>query len=143
VDTDNGIVRFLETKTHTARAVPLIGEALRVIRMLRQTDQSTHDWVFPGLNGKAPRFFDQSWRIARRNACITNFRFHDLRHTYASYLAMSGASLRDIAELLGHTKIQMSMIYSHLCESHTAPIVAKMAQQFLQPPQKPEGDTPA
>lgn len=58
---------------------------------------------------------------------ITNFRFHDLRHTFASYLAMQGgASLLDIATVLGHKTLQMVQRYTHLSEAYTAGIVARM-----------------
>ena len=49
---------------------------------------------------------------------IEDFRFHDLRHSTASYLAMNGASLAEIAEILGHKTLQMVKRYSHLSEQH-------------------------
>ncbi|MEE9147725.1 MAG: tyrosine-type recombinase/integrase, partial [Candidatus Tectomicrobia bacterium] len=54
------------------------------------------------------------------------FRFHDLRHSAASYLAMSGASLVEMAEILGHKTLQMVQRYAHLSEAHTAGVVARM-----------------
>ena len=51
-------------------------------------------------------------------ARITNFKFHDLRHTAASYLAMNQASLLEIGELLGHKTIQMTKRYAHLSNAH-------------------------
>jgi integrase len=51
-------------------------------------------------------------------ANIADFRFHDLRHTFASHLAMRGVSLRAIAQLLGHKTLQMVMRYSHLSPEH-------------------------
>jgi integrase len=55
-----------------------------------------------------------------------NFRFHDLRHSAASYLAMNGASLAEIADILGHKTLQMTKRYAHLSEAHTAGVVARM-----------------
>src|SRR4030095_105520 len=57
---------------------------------------------------------------------VYNFRFHDLRHSAASYLAMNGASLAEIAEVLGHKTLAMVKRYAHLSEAHTAGIVARM-----------------
>ncbi|MBO1382123.1 integrase [Vibrio cholerae] len=62
--------------------------------------------------------FDCYWREATSSAKITNFRFHDLRHTCASILAMNGASLLEICQVLGHKSITMTQRYAHLCVSH-------------------------
>ena len=64
-------------------------------------------------------------------AKIENFRFHDLRHSAASYLAMNGASLAEIAEVLGHKTLQMVKRYAHLSEAHTAKVVAKMNESIF------------
>ena len=62
---------------------------------------------------------------------IDDFRFHDLRHSAASYLAMSGATLAEIEEVLGHKTLQMVKRYSHLTEQHTSKVVARMNERFL------------
>ena len=62
---------------------------------------------------------------------IENFRFHDLRHSTASYLAMNGASLLEIAEILGHKTLQMVKRYSHLAESHTASVLKSMNMKIF------------
>jgi len=54
-----------------------------------------------------------------------NIRFHDLRHTCASYLAQNGASLLEIADVLGHKQIQMTKRYAHLCVSHKQKLIEK------------------
>jgi len=56
-------------------------------------------------------FLDYAWRQACAQAGLVDFHFHDLRHTSASYLAMSGASLRDIAEILGHKSLKQTLKY--------------------------------
>ena len=61
------------------------------------------DFLFPAPgNPSKPETFQKSWGRAVQQAKIRDFRFHDLRHTVASYMAMSGASEREIAEVLGH-----------------------------------------
>jgi integrase len=71
------------------------------------------------------------FRTALKHAGITDFRFHDLRHSAASYLAMNGASLAEIAEVLGHKTLQMVKRYAHLSEAHTARVVAKMNEKIF------------
>src|SRR5262245_53923378 len=84
--------------------------------------------VFPRNDGQEPLDIRSAWEVARTNAGIENFRFHDLRHTAASYLAMSGASLAEIAEILGHKTLQMVQRYAHLSEAHTAAVVGRMTK---------------
>ena len=68
----------------------------------------------------------RAWGNAVERAGIANFRFHDLRHSAASYLAMNGASLAEIAEVLGHKTLAMVKRYAHLSEAHTRSIVERM-----------------
>jgi integrase len=72
-----------------------------------------------------------AFQQALRAAAIPDFRFHDLRHSAASYLAMNGASLVEIAEVLGHKTLQMVKRYAHLSEAHTAGVVARMNAAML------------
>ena len=67
--------------------------------------------------------FRKEWIKALRRAEIDDFRFHDLRHTCASYLAQNGASLLEIADVLGHKQIQMTKRYAHLCVSHKQKLI--------------------
>lgn len=63
-----------------------------------------------------------------KRAELVNFRFHDLRHSAASYLAMNGASLLEIGEILGHKTLSMVKRYAHLTESHTRSVVERMTR---------------
>jgi integrase len=72
-----------------------------------------------------------AWENALKKAGIEDFRFHDLRHSAASYLAMNGASLAEIAEVLGHKTLQMVKRYAHLSEAHTHSIVSKMNERIF------------
>ena len=67
----------------------------------------------------------EAWEYAVKRAGIADFRFHDLRHTFASYLAMNGATL-EIAEVLGHKTLAMVKRYAHLSEAHTRGVVERM-----------------
>jgi len=59
-------------------------------------------------------------------AKIGSFRWHDLRHTFASRLVMAGVDLRTVADLMGHKKIQMTMRYAHLAPAHNLAAVDKL-----------------
>lgn len=126
VDFGQGVVRFLKTKTHEPRSVPLLGEARTLLEQLAQRRRPSDVWVFARPDGRQPVEIDSAWRTARALADIAPCRFHDLRHTFASYCAMSGASLRTIADLLGHAKITQTMVYTHLLKSHTRGAVEEM-----------------
>jgi len=134
VDLEGRCLRLLATKNGSTRVVPLVGEALTVLRQQYATRRLNVPWVFPRSDGKGAVDIDGSWRRMMQKVQLPNFRFHDLRHTAASYLAMSGATLAEIAEVLGHRSLQVTKRYSHFLDSHTAGVVERMAAQFLTPP---------
>lgn len=135
VDLEQGLLRFVRTKNGEGRAVPLSQDALILLRAWRITQTPESVWVFPRADGHRPIDISKAWYIARHKAGLDDFRFHDLRHTAASYLAMSGASLVEIAHILGHKTMRMVQRYSHFTDVHTRGTVEKMAQQFLTPPE--------
>lgn len=126
VDLERRTVRFVDTKNGENRTVPLAQAAVDVLRELRKGRLPVGP-VFPFT----PDQIDKPWREARDAAGLADFRFHDLRHSAASYLAMSGASLMDIAAILGHKTLAMVKRYSHLSEQHTKAAVDRMAEKFL------------
>jgi integrase len=91
-------------------------------------------WVFPRRDGQKPLDCTKAWYRVRRNAGLLDFRFHDLRHTFGSYLAMSGATVREIQEALGDKTVEMAVRYTHLSTAHTASVVQRMTDQFLYRP---------
>ena len=94
----------------------------------RRTDT---ELLFPNGNGTKPLNMRVAFDHAVRRAGINDFTFHDLRHTAASYLAMNGATLAEIAEILGHKTFDMVRRYAHLSEAHTASVVERMNRNIF------------
>lgn len=130
VDIPGGRITLHETKNGERRVVPLVGHAVDVVRIIpRRIDTPL---LFPGkVKRDKPIDLRTSWRAALESAEITNFRWHDLRHSAASYLAMNGATLAEIAEVLGHRTLQMVQRYAHLSEAHTAGVVERMNNRIF------------
>jgi integrase len=131
VDLKRGMLTFRKTKNGETRAVPLTGYALEVLTQHAKIRRLDTALVFPERTGTRPMSIREAWKFAVKRAGITNFRFHDLRHSAASYLAMGGASLAEIAEVLGHKTLQMTKRYTHLTESHTRGVVERMNQTIF------------
>jgi integrase len=126
VDLQRGILTFHETKNGERRAVPLTGQALTLMRQYAKVRRLDTAMIFPGPTGSRPLSIRNAFENAVARAGIADFRFHDLRHTAASYLAMNGASLMEIAEVLGHKTLAMVKRYAHLSEAHTRGVVERM-----------------
>lgn len=126
VDFKRQVIILRETKNGEIRVVPLKGYALELIQDLSSKAHFDYNYVFPSKDQKQPIDIRTAWENALIRAEIKDFRFHDLRHTAASYLAMSGATLAEIAEVLGHKTLQMVKRYAHFSEAHTSLIVERM-----------------
>ncbi len=131
IDFSRSIITLHETKNGERRVLPLAGHALELIKNLAKSRSSDCDSVFPGKDSKSPVDIRTPWENALKRAEITDFRWHDLRHSCASYLAMNGASLAEIAEILGHKTLQMVKRYAHLSDSHTSKVVARMNEKIF------------
>ncbi|MDP6924067.1 MAG: site-specific integrase, partial [Candidatus Scalindua sp.] len=121
IDLKNGFILLDVTKNGERREIP-INQTLRdclqsiVIKM-------NSPFVFNDSNGQ--RFGDvkKSFKSACQKAGISDFRFHDLRHTFASHLVMAGVDLVTVKNLLGHKSLSMTLRYAHLAPSHTVKAV--------------------
>jgi integrase len=91
----------------------------------------SHSRLLFGTRQGAPLSIEKEWRRALELARVEDFRFHDLRHTNASYLAMNGASPSDIAEALGHKSYDMVKRYSHLSTTHVGNVVRGMNEKMF------------
>lgn len=127
VDLARGWLTLRETKNGDMRGVPLAGRALELVKEHARTRHRVDTpLLFPGKTPGKPMDLRQPWEKALKQAGIEDFHFHDLRHSAASYLAMNGASLNEIAAVLGHKTLAMVQRYAHLSESHKAGVVGRM-----------------
>ncbi len=131
VDFERGVIILHKTKNGERRIIPLQGYALGLIREHAKIRNLHCDFVFPSRIKCQPIDIRTSWENALKKAGIEDFRFHDLRHSAASYLAMDGASIAEIAEVLGHKTLQMVKRYAHLSEAHTSSVVASMNEKIF------------
>lgn len=128
VDFARRVIQLPETKNGERQALPLVEPAYSELLAWRDKARKDSSLVFAGkLNPNAHVSINHTWQTALKRAGITNFRFHDLRHSFASELAMSGASLAEIAAGTGHKSLSMVKRYAHLSHDHTASVVERMA----------------
>lgn len=115
-------------KSGQTRHVQLNSESATLLEHWRA--QSTSDFVFPSpVTGGKLNNIKRSWGLLKERADIAKFRFHDLRHTFASKLVMAGVDLYTVKELMGHSTIQMTERYAHLAPEHKASAVEKLVSK--------------
>lgn len=132
VDMKRGLITLHKTKNDERRSLPVRGHALDVLSDLRKVRRIDTDLLFPSQRKpEKPVVIRDPWVRALDAAEIVDFRFHDLRHSAASYLAMNGATLPEIAAVLGHKTLQMVQRYAHLSEDHTAQVVERMNESIF------------
>ena len=131
VDLVRRIIILEDTKNGERRALPISSFALEVLTEYAKDSDKT-GLVFPSAhNASKPIEIRKPWLTILQKANIEDFHFHDLRHSAASYLAMNGASLAEIAEVLGHKTLSMVKRYAHLSEAHTAKVVESMNSKIF------------
>lgn len=108
------------------RHVPLNREASDALLAWKSQQENTDGLVFPGKDGKPFNTTKTAWATLLKAANITAFRWHDLRHHFASRLVMAGVDLNTVRELLGHSEISMTLKYAHLAPEHKAAAVARL-----------------
>ncbi len=124
----NLTVHGAKAKSGKTRHVPLNAEALALLKGWWETSGEASGLVFPGRDGGPLNNVRKSWMGALQAAGITHFRWHDLRHTFASRLVMAGVDLNTVRELLGHSTYQMTLRYAHLAPEHKAAAVARLVE---------------
>jgi integrase len=126
VDLKQGFILLGEedTKNGERREIPINGTLKEALLELSQGTKERPRRIdipyvfYDPSNGKAYKDVKRSFHSACKRAKITNFHFHDSRHTFASHLVMAGVDLTTVKELLGHKHLTMTLRYSHLAPSH-------------------------
>jgi integrase len=127
VDLQRSMIVIHDTKNGERRSVPLLGFARELLRERNKVRRIDTDLLFPGkVHPQNPIDLRKPWTIALKAAEIQDFRWHDLRHSAASYLAMSGATPSELAAVLGHKTLAMVKHYAHLSEQHTVSVIERM-----------------
>jgi len=119
VDLERKIIRLTKTKNGSARNVPLNAVALDALKQQKEAvSHEAGDPVFPrpGTRSDCRWWFEPALREAK----ISEYTWHNNRHTFCSWLAMAGVSTREIQVLAGHKTITMAARYAHLSPDATA-----------------------
>jgi integrase len=122
-----------EAKAGRPIAVPLNEDALEVLRS-RLGQHLEYAFVFQGQ--PVARCSTKAWYAALERAGIENFRWHDLRHTWASWHVQSGTSLQELMELGGWASLEMVMRYAHLAADHLQVAAGRISGTFTTQSQK-------
>jgi len=116
IDIKRNIIHLLDTKNGEKRELPMNEVVQKTIIGVLKNPES--QYIFCNKDGQPYGDIKRSFFTACKKSGIINFRFHDLRHTFASQLVMSGVDLNTVRELLGHKSLEMTLRYSHLSLDH-------------------------
>jgi integrase len=119
VDLNHGFILLEITKNGERREVPINKTLRRTLNDITRRIDVPHVF-FDSKTGKPYQNVRRSFATALRRVKIIDFKFHDLRHTFASHLVMSGVDITTVSRLLGHKSLTMTLRYSHLAPSHMA-----------------------
>ena len=134
IDLTGEVAHVPKTKNGDPIMLPLVPEVVQLLKARRDAGGITRvqGLVFPSkVSDSQPVLIEAAWRAARKRAGLTDFRFHDLRHSAASYLAMNGATLPEIGDVLGHRSAQSTNRYAHIAQGHTHSLVRDTMSKVL------------
>lgn len=133
VNFESGIISILDTKNSERADIPMN----ETVRELLGHMKRNGSYVFYNENGKTFWGLKRSFATAMKKSEIEDFRFHDLRHTFASNLVMQGVDIMTIKELLRHKDLTMTLRYAHLAPNYRTRAVNVLDRVFS-PPKAPE-----
>lgn len=128
VDFRRDTIQLLNTKNGEKRDIPMNKEVKSTLIGVRKHPDSPY--IFCNKQGEPYGDIKKSFFTVLEKSNILSFHFHDLRHTFASHLVMSGIDLNTVRELLGHKSIQMTLRYSHLSPDHKKRAVDILCQNI-------------
>lgn len=114
LDLDRGVAQLGRTKNGDRRTLVLLPNVVAVLRPFAADAGNRFVFGSTRTRHQTPADITTAWHAALARAQIKDFRFHDLRHCCASYLAQFGVPINVIADVLGHRKLDMARRYSHL-----------------------------
>lgn len=129
VDFRRGIIYLLNSKNSEKRELPINDQVKTVLIKVRKHPGSPY--IFCKANGQPYGDIKKSFLTAISKSGIINFHFHDLRHTFASQLVMSGVDLNTVRELMGHKTLEMTIRYSHLSPDHKKRAVDILSKRIV------------
>ncbi|GAN33481.1 MAG: site-specific integrase [Candidatus Brocadia sp. AMX2] len=116
VDLRHNFILLDKTKNGERREIPINSTLKELFASMPRSLES--ECVFVDKNGKPYGNIKRGFHTALKKAGIRDFHFHDLRHTFASHLVMTGVDLPSVKELLGHKSLTMTLRYAHLSSGH-------------------------
>jgi len=128
VDLKHGYILLDVTKNGERREIPINQELRETLEKHPKTTDSPY--VFVSKRGGRFKDIRESYKSALEKVGIKDFRFHDLRHTFASHLVMAGVDITTVKELLGHKTISMTLRYAHLSPNHKAKAVELLYKNY-------------
>jgi integrase len=136
LDFDRALLTVEHGKGEKKRYIPMIPELVEVLRAIPRhvSKEGPSPYVFNNPE-TGTRWVDirKAWFAALKVAAIRNFRFHDLRHSFASRMVQRGVPLKAVQELLGHADIKTTMRYAHLAPSDLEKAVLALSKASARP----------
>lgn len=114
------------TKNGEGRGIPLNKDAVLALRSVHGDD----DHICFTYHGKRMAAIGSGWKRTLKRVGIEHFRFHDLRHTWASWHVMNGTSLQELMELGGWKSYEMVLRYAHLAPEHLAEVAQRIERRW-------------
>ena len=136
IDKKNRLLVITQTKNNELKAVPMNDTVWKTIKGLPARLDTQYLFAEPDGEPIDPNKVSVAFGRARKRSGLGDFRFHDLRHHFASYLTMKGHNSKTVQDLLGHKVAAMTARYSHLSPAHL-----RRAVESLDPPKS--GTNPA
>ena len=137
VNLESGVIALNETKSGYPRSIALVGPALEHLKRLFDQRDPNVPFVFPSKRRFGKKIsIRKAWEEALKRLSIKDLRFHDLRHTFCTVAASSGASNLELSTAMGHRSLQMLQRYTHLDVNHTKKLSEFVSNKMLSQEEK-------